>query len=83
MNILILAGLLSFIATTAIAQQSVPVAPGQSAQHAETTGVAAKDAPVGHRQPKQGDLPGAVQRDEHTGSEPDPLGPLPQICRNC
>jgi hypothetical protein len=41
-------------------------------------------APVGHRQPTQSTLPPAVRQEEDTARrEPDPLGPVPSICRNC
>ena len=41
-------------------------------------------APVGHRQPTQGTLPPAVRKEEDSARrEPDPLGPIPNICRNC
>lgn len=41
-------------------------------------------APVGHRQPTMGDLTPRVRQAETTGSAPsDPLGPLPQLCRDC
>jgi hypothetical protein len=41
-------------------------------------------APVGHRQPTQGTLPPAVRQEEDSARrEPDPLGPIPNICRNC
>jgi hypothetical protein len=83
MRSLILAGLLSLIAAAAGAQDSGTLTLGKSTPRAETTGAAAKAAPVGHRQPKQSDLSGAVQRDENSGNGSDPLGPLPQICRNC
>jgi len=53
-------------------------APGQTGQ---------PQAPVGHRQPTQGGLPPAVRQEEKneaTGRrEPDPLGPIPSICKNC
>jgi hypothetical protein len=50
-------------------------APGQ-------TGV--PQAPVGHRQPTQSTLPPAVRKEEDSARrEPDPLGPIPNICRNC
>ena len=41
-------------------------------------------APVGHRQPTQSTLPPAVRKEEDSARrEPDPLGPVPNICRNC
>lgn len=41
-------------------------------------------APVGHRQPTQSTLPPAVRQEEDTARrEPDPLGPIPNICKNC
>jgi hypothetical protein len=50
-------------------------APGQ-------TGI--PQAPVGHRQPTQSTLPPAVRQEEDSARrEPDPLGPIPNICRNC
>jgi hypothetical protein len=50
-------------------------APGQ-------TGI--PQAPVGHRQPTQSTLPPAVRKEEDSARrEPDPLGPIPNICRNC
>jgi hypothetical protein len=50
-------------------------APGQ-------TGI--PQAPVGHRQPTQSTLPPAVRQEEDSARrERDPLGPIPNICRNC
>lgn len=50
-----------------------------------TTGSGVPDAPVGHRQPTQESLPPAVRQDERSlpRAPVDPLGPLPQICRQC
>ncbi|HET9414895.1 MAG TPA: hypothetical protein VFO74_12335 [Pseudolabrys sp.] len=41
-------------------------------------------APVGHRQPTQRSLPPAVRKEEDAAVKPpDPLGPIPSICKNC
>ncbi|HZP71503.1 MAG TPA: hypothetical protein VFB29_16325, partial [Pseudolabrys sp.] len=40
-------------------------------------------APVGHRQPTQRSLPPAVRKEEDATKPSDPLGPIPNICRNC
>lgn len=49
-----------------------------------SAGTAGPQAPVGHRQPTERTLPPAVRKEEDSARrEPDPLGPLPSICKNC
>lgn len=49
-----------------------------------TAGKNIPQAPVGHRQPTQRSLPPAARKDEDAGTKPpDPLGPIPSICKNC
>jgi hypothetical protein len=59
-----------------------PTPPSPPATAPGQTGI--PQAPVGHRQPTQSTLPPAVRREEDSARrEPDPLGPIPNICRNC
>jgi hypothetical protein len=57
----------------------------QQQQPSPTTGMGRQQAPIGHRQPTQRDLPPRVRENEKSPGQgaPDPYGPLPQICRNC
>ncbi len=50
-----------------------------------TNGAAAlPQAPVGHRQPTEKNLPPRVRQEETDGrATVDPLGPLPQLCKGC
>jgi hypothetical protein len=49
-----------------------------------SAGTAGPQAPVGHRQPTERTLPPALRKEEDSARrEPDPLGPLPSICKNC
>lgn len=72
----------------AAAQQNPPPrnaapAPGQH-QSPPPAMDTAKQAPVGHHQPNRQSVPPAVQREESSGQRvDDPLGPLPQLCRDC
>lgn len=84
MRILIYAGLLSLAAVAAAAQDNGMNA-ANMALRAETTGAAPVGVPIGHRQPTPNELPRAVRRNENQAAHraTDPLGPLPQICRDC
>ena len=48
-----------------------------------SAGTTIPQAPVGHRQPTERSLPPSVQKQEDAKKQPDPLGPIPSICRNC
>jgi hypothetical protein len=72
----------------ATAQQvQQPICPGNALCPQQTTTTdhtVTPSAPVGHRQPTMNNLTPQVRHDETTGSgAPDPLGPLPKICRDC
>ena len=70
----------------AAAQDQSKAPPGQTtpSSPAPMTGTAVPQAPVGHRQPTQGTLPPAVRKEEESArKQPDPLGPIPNICKNC
>jgi len=78
--------LLLLISVAASAQE--PSRPPAGAQTPPATapmgGTAIPQAPVGHRQPTQGTIPPAVRKEEDARRQPaDPLGPIPNICRNC
>lgn len=79
--------LAAFASLPAAAQQGQPpVCPGHTPcpQQATTDRTATPPATVGHRQPTMKDLTPQLRHDETTGSgAPDPLGPLPKICRDC
>jgi len=86
-TILILLLLSAFASFPAVAQQSQqPICSGNTIcpQRTTTDRTATPSATVGHRQPTMNDLTPGVRHDETTGSgAPDPLGPLPEICRDC
>ena len=86
-TILILLLLSAFVSLPASAQQAQqPICPGNTLcpQQTTTDRTATPSAPVGHRQPTMNNLTPQVRHDETTGSgAPDPLGPLPKICRDC
>ena len=78
--------LLMFVSEAAWSQDRAKTVPGQvpSPTAPPASGTAIPQAPVGHRQPMQGDLPAAARKDEDTaGRKPDPLGPILNICKNC
>ncbi len=86
--ILIAASFLALTSIAAAAQQlNQPVCPGGSpcSQRPAPPSAAKEPAtPVGHRQPTMNGLSPQVRHEETTGSgAPDPLGPLPRICRAC
>ena len=83
MTIAIAASILLNIA--AAAQDKGREPPGRMTQPpSASAGTDAPQAPVGHRQPTQRSVPPAVRKEEDSaGRQPDPLGPIPQICKNC
>jgi hypothetical protein len=97
MRVIITAVVFSALLTGAVAaQQDSGLSSGKSGTQspAPTTGMggngagntgAQPNAPVGHRQPTQRDLPPSIRDSEKSprSNRPDPYGPLPQICRNC
>jgi len=74
-----------FMSEAALSQDLSKTLPGQKpSPSAPTSGTAIPQAPVGHRQPMQNGLTPAVHKDEDSArKQPDPLGPIPSICRNC
>ena len=77
---------LMFMSEAALSQDRGKALPGQipSPTAPPSGGTAIPQAPVGHRQPMQSELPPAARKDEDTaGRKPDPLGPVPSICKNC
>jgi len=74
-----------FMSEAALSEDLSKTLPGQRpSPSAPTSGTSILQAPVGHRQPMQNDLPPAVRKDEDSArKQPDPLGPIPSICRNC
>jgi hypothetical protein len=88
MRALAIAAAVLAIPVLAAAQQNPPSpnpAPAASQKPSpQPTKNEARTAPVGHRQPTQESVPPSVQREETSGQRvSDPLGPLPQICRDC
>jgi hypothetical protein len=84
---MIAVALSALVPVIAAAQQSSPPqdnspSPRRSASSHQTTGAAA-EAPVGHRQPNAETVPSAVRHEESGRRIGDPLGPLPQLCRDC
>jgi hypothetical protein len=76
--------LLLFVSEAAWSQDRSKTGQIPSPTAPPTSGSAILQAPVGHRQPMQSDLPPAARKDEDSaGRKPDPLGPVPNICRNC
>jgi hypothetical protein len=87
MRALLIAALFASFAIAAMAQSGgpspIPLPPAKP-QAPATTGLgAAAGAPVGHRQPNKQSLPRNVRDKEAAPAAPDPLGPLPKICRDC
>lgn len=76
---------LMLVSVAASAQEQGKAPAGQTPPStAPAGGTAIPQAPVGHRQPTQGTLPPAVRKEEDAKRQPaDPLGPIPNICRNC
>lgn len=76
---------------TAAAQSRNPSAgnvPPPSQVRPSTNGMSTlPEAPIGHRQPTQRDLPPALRRDEDSngprGRAPDPFADVPNICNGC
>ena len=82
MRAIAIAVLITSLGCAAVAQNLDGEAKPDSQNDAKQTVQAV--APVGHRQPTQGDLTPRVRKDETTGmGAEDPLGPLPRICRAC
>jgi hypothetical protein len=63
--------------------QTAPSAPPRHQPPSHQTTGAAAEAPVGHRQPNAETVPSAVRHEESGRRIGDPLGPLPQLCRDC
>jgi len=77
---------LLFVGEAAWSQDPGKTLPGQipSPTAPPTSGSVIPQAPVGHRQPMQSDLPPAARKDEDSaGRKPDTLGPALNICKNC
>ena len=77
---------LMFVSDAAWSQDRGKTLPGQppSPTAPPSGGTAIPQAPVGHRQPMQSDLPATARKEEDSaGRKPDPLGPIPNICKNC
>ena len=75
-----------FVSEAAWSQDQGKTLPGQKpSPSAPASGTAIPQAPVGHRQPMQNDLPPAARKEEDSAGrkQPDPLGPIPNICKNC
>jgi len=85
MTIAIPASILLNIAAMAQYQGQDPNRPSRSDPMPPpgSAGTATPQAPVGHRQPTERSLPPSVRKEEDAKREPDPLGPIPSICRNC
>jgi hypothetical protein len=92
MRAITLAVLISILAgATAAAQSTRPSAggvPPPSQVRPSTNGMSnVPQAPIGHRQPTQGDLPPSLRRDEDSngppGRAPDPFADVPNICNGC
>jgi hypothetical protein len=83
MRALILAVLLAMLAGTAALAQSAD--PNMTVQRKPaTTGIAPREAPVGHRQPRASDLPPGMRQGENVpGRATDPFGPIPNLCNGC
>jgi hypothetical protein len=85
MTIAIPLSILMSVAAAAQEQRKPLASPTPSPPPTTTPGqTGTPQAPVGHRQPTQSTLPPAVRQEEDSARrEPDPLGPVPNICRNC
>lgn len=71
------------LSIAAAAQDQSKDSPGRVPPPA-SAGKKIPQAPVGHRQPTQRSLPPAVRKEEDAAVKPpDPLGPIPSICKNC
>jgi hypothetical protein len=68
---------------TAAAQDQGRQSPSRTMPPPGSAGTATPQAPVGHRQPTERSLPPSVRKEEDSKKQPDPLGPIPSICRNC
>ncbi|MDI3468796.1 MAG: hypothetical protein OJF62_000859 [Pseudolabrys sp.] len=86
MRVTVIAVALSALVPVVVAAQQNQAAPSAPLRHQppshQTTGAAA-EAPVGHRQPNAETVPSAVRHEESGRRVSDPLGPLPQLCRDC
>ncbi|HEY7232396.1 MAG TPA: hypothetical protein VH558_18720 [Pseudolabrys sp.] len=67
----------------AMAQDQGRPSPSRTMPPPGSAGTATPQAPVGHRQPTERSLPPGVRKEEDAKREPDPLGPIPSICKNC
>jgi len=81
-----LAVFISIFTSAAMAQNAQTLPPAGPDRLLAVGGVASAvpEAPIGHRQPTERDLPPSVRRDENTAL-PGPLEPLgvPKICQGC
>lgn len=86
MRVTVIAVALAALVPVVAAAQRNQTAPSAPPRHQplshQTTG-AAVEAPVGHRQPNAETVPSAVRHEESGRRVSDPLGPLPQLCRDC
>ncbi len=72
------------LSIAAAAQDQSKDSPGRVTPPPASVGKKIPQAPVGHRQPTQRSLPPAVRKEEDAAVKPpDPLGPIPSICKNC
>jgi hypothetical protein len=72
------------LSVAAVAQDQSKDSPGRVTSPPASAGKKIPQAPVGHRQPTQRSLPPAVRKEEDAAVKPpDPLGPIPSICKNC
>ena len=83
MRALIIGIFVAMLACAAVAQntddRARPLSPSTT-----NGATAAPQAPTGHRQPTEKNLPPQVRKEETTGSAVrDPLGPIPNICKGC
>jgi hypothetical protein len=84
MTIAIPLSILMSVAAAAQEQRKSSTSPTPSPPTSAPGQMGIPQAPVGHWQPTQSTLPPAVRQEEDTARrEPDPLGPIPNICRNC
>jgi hypothetical protein len=81
MTIAIPASILLNIA--AMAQDQGRPSPSRTMPPPGPAGTTTPQAPVGHRQPMERSLPPSVRKEEDAKRQPDPLGPIPSICKNC
>lgn len=85
MRTILLAVFISILAGAAMAQSAQTPAPANPDRPLATDGMATvREAPVGHRQPTERDLPPSVRHEENA-AQPGRLEPpgVPKICQEC